>query len=272
MSKFFKFKKLLSAEEAIVLLTDLTEEQVVHETVNELILEDFLHPIIGANKVLVGFTGGETDKIMDGEKGAMSLICDIGIPCTSWLEYDYPGGFTFSSAEDEAGETFYFAIAASTAPVKKHYELADLESLNPLNPENQSFPPQDLYKIADAANSPSAEAAARSATSRRISHHEFYVREIQGMPFPYYSHSEHQVRPADLDDGSANERPSSKLLVAALVAMLVEQGGRRITQDLIAATIDEKYKGIRGLGPTTTKTYFAEAKKALKAAMANRLK
>lgn len=276
MMKFAKFKKLLSAEEAIELLSELTQEKVSKETFSSLIMDEFLNPIIGNDDVIVGFTSEDAEKIVDGEEGKTALISYIGIPGISSTAYALGSDtFKFAISLDTNNEPLFFASVApdpisSGKSLKQAYNITELESLDPFLRKNQGFLNYEIRRIADIANDPAKMATLEDISGRRLRADDMYgmryVSEICCIPGGYYSDS----RPGDQDHpyhpSTEEDRPSNKLLIGALLEILTDSSPRRMNQEALAAEIEERFKGVRGLKPTTTKTIFAEANKALREA------
>ncbi|MCY1400685.1 hypothetical protein D9M71_157850 [compost metagenome] len=153
MSKFYKFKKLLSREETINLIHHLTGETLDQNELCELLDNGFLSAIVGADKLLVGFTEDEAKKIASGSTGRPSIFSSIGVPWVGRANTGFFGSdFMFYGSRTEAGELFLFA-EMTFGLIDRPYSTSDLESLDTLLAENCSFLTQEVYEVSNAANS-----------------------------------------------------------------------------------------------------------------------
>jgi len=243
-----------------MLLSSLTNESVTTETLSTLVSEEFLNPIIGSDKVLAGFTEEEAEKIMDGEQGRMSLLCDIGVPASTWGGYvQEDADFFFTIADNDANQSFYFAAIKNTAPIKWDYTVNELESLDPRRQGNQTFLAPEIYRVAEIANTNSPNTPRDSAPNHKIIHNESYVTEIIGMPFPYHAGPRRENSHQSARTESVVEPPSRLLVIDSLLDLLAD---RRLNQSGVIQAILERHPGKRGLGQRTLETIFAAARKA----------
>lgn len=275
MMKFAKFKKLLNEEEAISYLSELTQEELSESTFVSLISEEYLNPIVGSSDLLVGFTPEEAEKLMDGDSGQVSVISYIGVPAASSTAYALgEETFKFAIAPDICRDYYYFAkvardVVSGGKRLLQSYDVTQLESLDPFSKENQAFLTYELMRIADIANDPAKPAIIEDISNRVLVHEsllsQLYVTEISGIPGGYFADNrpdEHMHQQKEPE----GDRPSNKLLIGALLEIITDSKPRRMNQEALAAEIEDRFKGVRGLGPTTTKTIFAEANKLLREA------
>ncbi|MNO63530.1 hypothetical protein D3C76_542380 [compost metagenome] len=270
MSKFYKFKKLLSREETINLIHHLTGETLDQNELCELLDNGFLSAIVGADKLLVGFTEDEAKKIASGSTGRPSIFSSIGVPWVGRANTGFFGSdFMFYGSRTEAGELFLFA-EMTFGLIDRPYSTSDLESLDTLLAENCSFLTQEVYEVSNAANSSSATVLKKAVSERGITCDNvgelLYSTGITNLPFPYRPTYAPTETSQDIPGPVNAERPSSKLLIGALLAILTDKEPKRFNQGSLADEIEERFRKIRGLGATNTKNLFAEANKALKAA------
>ncbi|WP_027599192.1 hypothetical protein [Pseudomonas sp. MOIL14HWK12:I2] len=273
MMKFAKFKKLLNEQEAMSYLSELAQEELSERTFESLISDEYLNPIVGSNDILVGFTSDEAEKLMDGDDGQVSVISYIGVPAVSDTAYALgEETFKFAIACDIGRDYYFFAkvardVVSGERRVRRRYDITQLESLDPFSRENQAFLTYELKRIADIANDPAKPAIIEDISNRVLVYESLlnllYVTEICGIPGGYHAdnrmgaHMHQQKEPE-------GDRPSNKLLIGALLDIITDSKPRRMNQEALAMEIEERFKGVRGLGPTTTKTIFAEANKLLR--------
>ncbi|MEP9318184.1 hypothetical protein ABKS89_13665 [Pseudomonas sp. LABIM340] len=264
MSKLLKFRDWLSAEEAAMYLAGLIGEQVSARDIAQLHSEEWLPAYREGYYRIVRLepVQGPNEQQARSDLGLPIFRAAEDVGTCYWLQL--PSRLAMLESEDGGREVFtirdeaggYYAYFDEDAG---EYQPTFPNEHDPSDCEATIFNPTDVFELSQLANTPGASEKPRQR------------REIDCLAsIRLFNLGGDEEAPARMPAKMAEppQRASSKLLIAALVAMLIEQGPGRTTQELIAEKIEEKYKGVRGLGSKTSTNLFAEAKKALRAAMA----
>lgn len=271
MSKFIKFKEILNLKSTISLLSNLTNEPVQDGTIEDLIYQGYLNPILGSNHLLVGFRHEDAKKIDKGGRATPSVFSEIGIPYngSGWIF----SGVSFAPALSTAGEEFLFCRAGvedGAESILENYSANELLSLDFAEFDDFGFLTEEVYKVAEAANKedtyfpPSSKPNARIRIGPATEWIRF-AEAIDGLATSYPIRYDYGVgRPqGNKNPALVNEPPSYRLALAALLEILKEprQAGRN--QSAVISEVLERYPDRRGLSKRSLESMFSSANKAL---------
>ena len=153
MSKFLKFKPVLTTDETIALLNRLTGESVEWEDIRDLWHGCYLTPIIGYGSRLVGFDEETADHIFSGGKAAPQAESRIGIVSNTFAYFADHEGCLVNGTN---GENFFFfkdiSYGREIRGLKEEFKSNDLSPASAYEIEGVSYAYEEVYRIAHLAN------------------------------------------------------------------------------------------------------------------------
>lgn len=276
MSKFLKFREVLSISDTVELLSSLSGEEVSIEMIGRLVDHGFLSPLLGCDYLLVGFSKESAVEINNGADAEPYAFSEIGIPRLSTAIYVF-GGIHMPEARTTEGEPLFFCRAkmrSNSEHLAPRYSSADLASLDPYELENLWFHAKEVFEVARIANQADQYHPPKDGTSGTIQigspinipgfEKIRFVTAIEDWVESYpICRTGVANRYSARERISNDEAPSYRLAIAALLELLKQprQSGRN--QSAVISELLEKYPGMRGLSKRSLETIFASAKKAL---------
>lgn len=271
MSKFLKFKQALNTHEAITYLSLVSSEKVTKDTITSLIDENYLHPVLGYGELILGFTKPAFMDLQSGLEVSPSVCSYIGTPKNHAFRV---AEIVMPYAESTKNEHIFFARPAidnETGEIKylNKYSIENLQSLDPVNLEDMSFPFEqilDLQAQLDSKEPPSPikkfdkKLIEIDRNSKNQIHH---VTEIIGFNKPFREKKNETLK-ANLIKSDSEEAPSYRLAISALLSLLSEPKRSALNQAGVISEILERHPGVRGLGKRSLETIFSAANKSSK--------
>lgn len=276
MSKFLKFREVLSISDTVELLSSLSGEEVSIEMIGRLVDHGFLSPLLGCDYLLVGFSKESAVEINNGADAEPYAFSEIGIPRLSTAIYVF-GGIQMPQARTTEGETLFFCrvkMRSDSENLIPRYSSADLADLDPYELENLWFHAKEVFEMARIANQQDQYHPPKEGSSGSIQiGSPINIPGFEKIRFVHaiedWVESYPICRTGVANRYSARERisngeaPSYRLAIAALLELLKQprQSGRN--QSAVISELLEKYPGTRGLSKRSLETIFASANKAL---------
>lgn len=153
MSKFSKFKPVLTTDETASLLTRLTGEAVNADTILRLGERCYLTPILCYGSRVVGFDYESTEALFSNGKVTPQAESVIGIVSCKFVFFEDAEACIVDS---ESGETLFFFIDVSdgqkAGEVKEVFELKDLKPIATSDLETYFYSYEEVRRVADLAN------------------------------------------------------------------------------------------------------------------------
>lgn len=264
MSKLLKFKACLTPQEAATYLSALIAEEVNEDQIASLFYSEWLPAELLCACQLVRLEPAYEQELHEAlvasgryelkEAERIGMCFSLQFPCsivTLHTDENYRQVFTL---RDEEGN-FYALFDEAEG---QFHPIQSAES-DEVDTDGLRYLPRDIFLLSELANTSGLLADEKPNLRREVKNLLAPIRLFNLMP------NEAPIKPKK--EASPNSEPlSSKLLIGALLEILNDINPRQLTQDAIATKIEDKFKGIRGLGLTTTRTTFAAANKALKSA------
>jgi len=153
VSKFAKFKPVLTTEETSTLLTRLTGEAVSAGTVRELWERCYLTPILCHGTRVVGFDLESVKCLFSNGKASPQAESRIGILSGRYSIFD---GVEACLVDGTNGEELFFFIERpseiESESIKLEFELDDLKSIATDDIETYFYAYEEVRRLADLAN------------------------------------------------------------------------------------------------------------------------
>ncbi|MCQ4253353.1 hypothetical protein [Stutzerimonas stutzeri] len=153
MSKLYKFRPVLSADEACDLISRRTGETATLETIDYLVGSGYLTRIFCYGEIIVGFTEDAMEAMLKGQPGDVAVESLIGIVSQYYALADQ---FELCQAVDTAASTYYFFRVKpdddGTTHFKDQYLLNDLLPIAREDKDAVGFLYEELASIIETAN------------------------------------------------------------------------------------------------------------------------
>ena len=153
MSKFLKFKPVLTTDETMALLEHLTGEPVEWEDIRDLWHGYHLTPIIGYGSRLVGFDEETADHIFAGGKAVPQAESRIGIVSNTFAYFADHEGCLVNGTN---GEKFFFfkdvSYGREIRGLKEEFRSNDLSPASAYDIEGVFYAYEEVYRLACIAN------------------------------------------------------------------------------------------------------------------------
>lgn len=276
MSKFLKFREVLSISDTVALLSSLSGEEVDIEMIGRLVDHGFLSPLLGCDYLLVGFSKTSAIEINSGSDAEPYAFSEIGIPRLSTAIYVF-GGIQMPEARTTEGEPIFFCrvkMRNDSEHLALRYSADDITDLDPYELENLWFHAKEVFEVARIANQADEYHPPKDGPSGTIQiggqikipgfEKARFVTAIEDWVERYpICKTGVANRYSPRERISNEEAPSHRLVIAALLDLLKQprQSGRN--QSAVISELLEKYPGTRGLSKRSLEAIFASANKAL---------
>jgi len=153
MSKLYKFRPVLSADEACELISRRTGETATLETIDYLLGTGYLTRIFCHSEIIVGFKEETVEAMLDGKAGNVAVESLIGIVSQY---YSIADDLELCQAVDTTETIYYFFRVKpdqdGTINYKDQYYLVDLMPITRDDSSAVGFLYEELSNIIEAAN------------------------------------------------------------------------------------------------------------------------
>ncbi|SEJ34169.1 hypothetical protein SAMN05216201_107111 [Pseudomonas linyingensis] len=276
MSKFLKFKQVLSYAEAIELLERLTGTPPTEDDFTGLIAHGYLTPIQGFGRPLVGFSLEQLKTLVIGDATKPLASSHIGITSIGHTSTNGISAAQVKTTENTS--LYFFAVKPRGGAVftKIEYSTDDLEPLHySFSHEHNHYLAEEIFAVATQANNDELPSLAGPIGKKCIhinwesgDRHLFppSVTALYGFngASGSKSYKPSEAPPPPQENRELTDRPAHRLAVAALLDLLNEPSRNARNQSAVIAEIQERHPNRRGLSKRNLEEIFAAANKAKK--------